>query len=110
MFDIGSLKLRAILAKKGLNNTFNIRGYKEYEYDGFYQGDFIMPEKLSLLFGQVIQDLDATASRDLNKVYQAAQKGNKNAMLVSKEKACTLCSHYGHISEYCPLVGEKRTI
>lgn len=48
--------------------------------------------------------------RDLNKVYQAAQKGNKNAMLVSKEKACTLCSHYGHISEYCPLVGEKRTI
>lgn len=45
-----------------------------------------------------------------NKVYQAAQKGNKNAMLVSKEKACTLCSHYGHISEYCPLVGEKRTI
>lgn len=48
--------------------------------------------------------------RDLNKVYQATQKGNKNAMLVSKEKACTLCSHYGHISEYCPLVGEKRTI
>ncbi|MBD8040423.1 hypothetical protein H9625_08235 [Phocaeicola sp. Sa1CVN1] len=35
---------------------------------------------------------------------------SKNAMLVSKEKACTLCSHYGHISEYCPLVGEKRTI
>ena len=69
VLDIGSLKLRAILAKKGLNNTFNIRGYKEYEYDGFYQGDFIMPEKLSLLFGQVIQDLDATASRDLNKVY-----------------------------------------
>lgn len=30
--------------------------------------------------------------RDLNKVYQAAQKGNKNAMLVFKEKACTLCS------------------
>ena len=47
--------------------------------------------------------------RDLNKVYQAAQKGNKNAMLVFKEKACTLCSHYGS-SEYCPLVGEKRTI
>ena len=28
--------------------------------------------------------------------------------LVSKEKACTLCSHYGHSSEFCPLVGEKR--
>ncbi len=69
VFDIGSLKLRAIVAKNGLNNTFNIRGYKEYEYDGFYQGDFIMPEKLSLLFEQVITDLDASPSKELNKVY-----------------------------------------
>lgn len=69
VFDIGSLKLRASLAKKGLNNTFNTRGFKEYEYDGFYQGEFIMPERLSLLFEQIVQELDALPSRELDKVY-----------------------------------------
>ena len=33
VFDIGSLKLRSIFAGCGLNNTFNIRGYKEYDYE-----------------------------------------------------------------------------
>ena len=69
VFDIGSLKLRAVIAKKGLNNTFNIRGFKEYEYDGFFQGDFIMPEKLSLLFEQIVSDLDVAPNKDLDKVY-----------------------------------------
>ena len=68
VFDIGSLKMRAIYAGKGLNNTFNIRGYKEIDYDGFYQGNFIMPEKISSLIEQLISSLDISA-RDVEKVY-----------------------------------------
>ncbi len=68
VFDIGSLKLRSIFAGCGLNNTFNIRGYKEYDYDGFYQGEFIMPEKLSPLMEQIISDLDVN-TKEIDKVY-----------------------------------------
>lgn len=68
VFDIGSLKLRSIFAGRGLNNTFNIRGYKEYDYDGFYQGEFIMPEKLSPLMEQIISDLDVS-TKEIDKVY-----------------------------------------
>ena len=68
VFDIGSLKLRSIFAGRGLNNTFNIRGYKEYDYDGFYQGEFIMPEKLSPLMEQIISDLDVN-TKEIGKVY-----------------------------------------
>ena len=68
VFDIGSLKLRSIFAGRGLNNTFNIRGYKEYDYDGFYQGEFIMPEKLSTLMEQIISDLDVN-TKEIDKVY-----------------------------------------
>lgn len=68
VFDIGSLKLRSIFAGRGLNNTFNIRGYKEYDYDGFYQGEFIMPEKLSPLMEQIISDLDVN-TKEIDKVY-----------------------------------------
>lgn len=47
VFDIGSSKLRAMYAGRGLNDTFNIKGYKEISYDGFYQGEFIRQEKIS---------------------------------------------------------------
>lgn len=67
--DVGSSKLRAIYAGRGLNNTFNIKGYKEYEYDGFYQGEFIKPEKVSPLFEQIINELDARPARELDKIY-----------------------------------------
>ncbi len=69
VIDIGSLKLRAIYAGRGLNNTFNIKGFKEYEYDGFYQGEFIRPEKISPLFEQLTSELDVSRSRELDKIY-----------------------------------------
>lgn len=69
VIDIGSSKLRAIYAGRGLNNTFNIKGYKEYEYDGFYQGEFIRPEKNSPLFEQLTSELDVSRARELDKIY-----------------------------------------
>ena len=35
VFDVGSSKLRAMVAGRGLNNTFAVKGYKEIDYDGF---------------------------------------------------------------------------
>ena len=69
VFDIGSSKLRAMLASRGLNNTFVIKGYKEFEYDGFYQGEFLKPEKISLLFEQTLTEFDVQPSRELDKIY-----------------------------------------
>lgn len=69
VFDIGSSKLRAMLASRGLNNTFVVKGYKEFEYDGFYQGEFLKPEKISLLFEQTLTEFDVQPSRDLDKIY-----------------------------------------
>lgn len=69
IIDIGSSKLRAIYAGRGINNTFNIKGYKEYDYDGFYQGEFIKPEKISPLFEQLTSELDVSKSRELDKIY-----------------------------------------
>lgn len=67
-FDVGSSKLRAILAGRGLNKTFNIRGYKEIEYDGFFEGEFLDKEKLYSIFEEIVSDFDAFAHK-INKVY-----------------------------------------
>lgn len=68
VFDIGSSKLRAMYAGRGLNDTFNIKGYKEISYDGFYQGEFIRQEKISLLFEGVIKEFDLEPSK-MDKIY-----------------------------------------
>lgn len=67
-FDIGSSRLRAMLAGRGLNNTFNIRGYKEIEYDGFYEGEFLDKEKLYSLFEDIVAEFDILTTK-IDKVY-----------------------------------------
>lgn len=68
VFDIGSSKLRAMIAGRGLNNTFNIRGFKEIEYDGFYEGEFLDKEKLYPIFESVVNEFDTSANK-IDKVF-----------------------------------------
>lgn len=68
VFDIGSSKIRAVKAGRGLNNTFNIKSEKTVEYDGFYEGEFLKQEKLSYVFEQILGEFDIASSR-LNKVF-----------------------------------------
>ena len=58
VFELGSSALRAMLAGRGLNNTFVVKAYKEIAYDGFYEGKFLEPEKLTTIFSQVISEFD----------------------------------------------------
>ena len=55
-FDIGSSKLRAMVAGKGLNGTFSVKGYKEIDYDGFYEGEFLNKDKLPSIFEEVVAE------------------------------------------------------
>ncbi len=68
VFDIGSSKLRAMVAGKGVNNTFITKGYFESDYDGFYEGRFLNQEKLAMTFKQALSDLDFDIAKN-NKVY-----------------------------------------
>ena len=68
VFELGSSTLRAILAGRGLNGTFVVKAYKEIEYDGFYEGNFLAPEKLSALFSQIIAEFDCR-EEGIKKVY-----------------------------------------
>ena len=61
--DIGSSKIRAMLAADGINNTFNVKCEKQVDYDGFYQGEFLKQEKLSYIFDQIFQELNITLEK-----------------------------------------------
>ena len=62
VFDIGSSKIRAVKAGRGLNNTFNIKSEKTVEYDGFQWG-FVLHEVIDFL-GDVKHDRDADDQYD----------------------------------------------
>lgn len=68
VFDIGSSKLRAMVAGKGVNGTITTKGYIEYDYDGFYEGRFLNQEKLDSLFRQALSDLDFNVGKN-SKLY-----------------------------------------
>ncbi len=68
VFDIGSSKLRAVVAGRGLNNTFNVRGLKEIEYDGFYEGEFLDKDKIYSIFEGIVGEFSVYLDR-IDKVY-----------------------------------------
>ena len=39
--EIGSSKLRAIVAKEGVNNTLFVKELACRDYDGYFQGEFM---------------------------------------------------------------------
>ncbi len=67
-FDIGSSVLRAMVAGRGINNTFKVKGYKEVEYDGFFEGKFLNQDKLPSIFEEIIDELDIQNEK-IDKMY-----------------------------------------
>ena len=69
VFDIGSSKIRAMVAKKGVNDTFIVKNHIETDYDGFYEGKFLDKDKLTIIFSQILSDLDYSLTKKEEKVF-----------------------------------------
>ena len=67
-FDVGSSHIRAMLVGRGINNTFNIRGEKVVDYDGFYEGEFLDKDKLYSIFEGIVQEFEMISDK-IQKVY-----------------------------------------
>ena len=68
VFDIGSSKIRAMVAGKGINNTFKEKVYKEIAYDGFFEGEFLNKDNLEEIFQEVADEFSAFTKK-IKKVY-----------------------------------------
>ncbi len=66
VFDIGSSKVRAMLAGKGINDTIKVKGYQEVDYEGFYEGKFLYKDKLSSIFEEIVSQFDING---IDKIY-----------------------------------------
>lgn len=66
--EVGSSCVRAMVAGRGINNTFKVKGYKEVEYEGFYEGEFLNKDKLPSILENLLSDLEIVGAR-LEKIY-----------------------------------------
>lgn len=69
VFEIGSSSVRGMLAGRGINNTFKVKAFKEVGYDGFYEGNFLAPDKIYDVIKGLMRELDVAPNKNLDKVY-----------------------------------------
>ena len=67
VIDIGSSKITAVVAERGINKTFVIKGRFSYEYDGFADGAFFDTEKLKSILFALASSIKKTT--DVDTVY-----------------------------------------
>lgn len=69
VLDIGSSKLRLVIAQKSSGKHFNILGMSEIEYAGFYNGDFIEDEDFYAAINKAIIAAEESAQTHISKLY-----------------------------------------
>ena len=69
VLDFGSSKITVIIAERGVNGTFNLKGTGEVEYAGYYEGEFLEPEKVRLAVGLAISNAETNARSHISKLY-----------------------------------------
>ncbi|MCM1324874.1 MAG: hypothetical protein NC218_12235, partial [Acetobacter sp.] len=69
VIDIGSSKLRAVIAGTGVNDTFIVKAQAATEYDGFYEGRFLNPDAIGDNIKALLAELDYVGTKGNNKVY-----------------------------------------
>lgn len=69
ILDFGSSKVTVLIAERGINGTFCIKGTGEVEYAGFYEGEFLEADKVKLAVGLAISNAETTAKTRITKLY-----------------------------------------
>ena len=69
VLDFGSSKISVMIGEKGINGTFNIRGQGDVEYAGYFNGEFVEPEKLYDVVSHAIMKAETNSGLKVGKLY-----------------------------------------
>ncbi len=67
--EIGSSKLRAVVASRGVNGIFNIKAKAEVEYAGFFEGEFVEKTQLEDAVLTLFSQIHSSYKKEINKIY-----------------------------------------
>lgn len=67
--DFGSEKIRVLVGKRGVNETFDVLGTGYVDYAGFFEGEFLEPENLKLDLSIAIDNAEKNSGIKIQSVY-----------------------------------------
>jgi len=69
VLDFGSSAVTALVAERGINKTFIIKGKYSFEYDGYGEGAFLDERKLSSVIKEAVKCIRQTLKEEPKTVY-----------------------------------------
>ena len=69
VMDLGTSKISVLIGSRGINNTLKIVASSAKEYAGYYNGEFVEPEKLSEDIGKAIAEAESNCGSKLKKIF-----------------------------------------
>lgn len=69
ILDFGSSKISVLIAERGINNTFNIKGRGESAYAGFADGEFFDENELKMAMGLALSNAISGSREKVKKLY-----------------------------------------
>lgn len=69
VMDIGTSKLAVLMGNRGINNTLKIIASASQEYAGYYNGEFVEPEKLDQDIANAIAKAEIDAGEKIKKLF-----------------------------------------
>ena len=69
ILDIGSMCMTVLVAERGVNGTFKIKGKGEAEYGGFQKGEFLEPDQVKYAIGLAIANAETSYGTKITDVY-----------------------------------------
>ena len=69
ILDIGSMCMTVMVAERGVNGTFKIKGKGEAEYGGFQKGEFLEPDQVKYAIGLAIANAETSYGMKITDLY-----------------------------------------
>lgn len=69
VIDFGSGKITALIGTRGVNNTFNVRGIGECEYEGFADGEWLVKEEVRAAMVKAISQAETMARTKIRHIF-----------------------------------------
>lgn len=87
IIEFGSSEITVIIARRGINNTFDIRGMGKTAYAGFFNGNWLKPELLRNAIKSAISAAENTARTKIRDIFVGVP--GEFSTVVSKEVTIT---------------------
>ena len=69
ILEIGSSKLKVLVGREGVNDTFYIIDSAETEYDGYFEGEFVDFDRLKTTLTDLFDSIDYERKKYNKKIY-----------------------------------------